>query len=204
MFFIPYEKREQRLERLYSFSRLGPFSERRADNLSGGMYKKLALMCNMIHSPRLLILDEPTTGVDPLSRRELWEIIYTMVEEENIAIVVNTPYMDEAERCHRVGMMWEGTFPVIDSPEAILKNHPEEIYEFRCENREEALKQLKSVSGISHSYAIGQEIRAAFDRSVKGEDALLRLRQAGIAGDSIQKTAPTFDDVFMAFREESR
>ena len=204
MFFVEESERNSRMERLYQFSRLGPFSDRRADRLSGGMYKKLALMCSMIHKPRLLILDEPTTGVDPLSRRELWEIIYTMVEEEKVGIVVNTPYMDEAERCHRVGMMWEGNFLAIDSPADILGRHPEKIFEIQSDDRDAVLEKLKDNKHITRCYGVGQAVRAAFASDASREEAVLQLYSAGIPEEAVQEVSPSFDDVFMVFKEAGR
>lgn len=97
----------QRAERLLAITRLAPFTDRRADALSGGMYKKLALSCALLHEPPVLLLDEPTNGVDPVSRRELWALLHTFVED-GMTVLVSTPYMDEAEKCHRVGLVHHG------------------------------------------------------------------------------------------------
>ncbi|WP_224242282.1 ABC transporter ATP-binding protein [Hyalangium gracile] len=109
---------EARRERLLSITRLERFTDRRADALSGGMYKKLALACALLHRPRVLLLDEPTNGVDPVSRRELWELLYGLVHE-GMTLVVSTPYMDEAARCHRVGLLYAG--------EVIAEGAPREL-----------------------------------------------------------------------------
>ena len=109
----------QRSSRLLGITRLGPFLDRRADALSGGMYKKLALACALLHEPEVLLLDEPTNGVDPVSRRELWELLYEFVQA-GMAVVISTPYMDEAERCSRVGLVHEGRLLLEGRPQALL------------------------------------------------------------------------------------
>ncbi len=113
---------EARRERLLSITRLGRFTERRADALSGGMYKKLALACALLHRPRVLLLDEPTNGVDPVSRRELWELLYGLVHE-GMTLVVSTPYMDEAARCHRVGLLYAGEVIAEGAPRELAREH---------------------------------------------------------------------------------
>ncbi len=107
LYCLPRAAAQPRIDRLLEITRLGPFGDRRADDLSGGMYKKLALACALLHEPRLLLLDEPTNGVDPVSRRELWVLLSEFVAE-GMAVLVSTPYMDEAERCHRVTLLHEG------------------------------------------------------------------------------------------------
>ncbi len=121
-------KRRERLEQLLRFARLDQFRDRRARHLSGGMQKKLALICALVHQPRLLLLDEPSTGVDPISRREFWDILADL-HVEGVTILVSTPYMDEAERCSRVGLMYEGRLVVCDTPEAIVRRVPGEMVE---------------------------------------------------------------------------
>ncbi|MGB8932846.1 MAG: ABC transporter ATP-binding protein [Anaeromyxobacteraceae bacterium] len=112
----------RRSERLLSITRLAPFIDRRADALSGGMYKKLALACALLHEPEVLLLDEPTNGVDPVSRRELWELLHEFVQG-GMTVLISTPYMDEAERCHRVGLAWHGRILVEGAPQALVAEH---------------------------------------------------------------------------------
>jgi len=113
---VPKELRKKRKEELLEFTSLSQFVSRKGRNLSGGMQKKLALACNLIHTPEILFLDEPTTGVDPISRREFWRILYGLT---GITIIVSTPYMDEAERCNRVGLIREGKLLLCDTPAEI-------------------------------------------------------------------------------------
>jgi len=119
---LPKAVYQARAERLLAITRLAPFTGRRADQLSGGMYKKLALACALLHQPEVLLLDEPTNGVDPVSRRELWGLLHEFVEG-GMAVLLSTPYMDEAERCHRVGLIHHGRLLLEGAPAALLADH---------------------------------------------------------------------------------
>jgi ABC-2 type transport system ATP-binding protein len=119
---LPRAEHRRRTERLLGITRLAPFVDRRADALSGGMYKKLALACALLHEPEVLLLDEPTNGVDPVSRRELWELLHEFVHG-GMTVLVSTPYMDEAERCHRVGLAYRGRILEEGSPQALVAAH---------------------------------------------------------------------------------
>jgi ABC-2 type transport system ATP-binding protein len=123
LYVLPRRVFRERAERLLSITRLAPFLDRRADALSGGMYKKLALACALLHEPEVLLLDEPTNGVDPVSRRELWALLHEFVHG-GMAVLVSTPYMDEAERCHRVGLVHHGRLLVEDEPQALMAGFP--------------------------------------------------------------------------------
>ena len=202
MYFVSSEDRRERLERLYRFSRLEPYTDRRAGQLSGGMYKKLALSCNMIHEPRLLLLDEPTTGVDPLSRRELWEILYTF-SAEGVAIVVSTPYMDEAERCHRVGLMSAGGFLVTDSPRDILEGFREEIFEATPSDLFAARKALENRTGVRRSYPSGEVLKIACDPGMTPGALSRVLEEAGLPVKEVEQVRPTFEDVFLSMEDRS-
>jgi len=130
---LPRAVFRERSERLLAITRLAPFTGRRADQLSGGMYKKLALACVLLHEPEVLLLDEPTNGVDPVSRRELWALLHEFVEG-GMAVVISTPYMDEAERCHRVGLVHHGRLLLEGAPERLLAafeagGHPHPSFE---------------------------------------------------------------------------
>jgi ABC-2 type transport system ATP-binding protein len=119
LFCLPKQAFRERSERLLDITRLGPFARRRADALSGGMYKKLALACALLHRPEVLLLDEPTVGVDPVSRRELWALLHELVGD-GMTVLLSTPYMDEAERCHRVALVHEGRLLLEGEPGALL------------------------------------------------------------------------------------
>ncbi len=128
LFGVPAAEREQRLPQLYHFSKLAPFKHRLARQLSGGMKQKLALSCTLIHRPQILVLDEPTTGVDPVSRREFWEILQQL-REQGVTILVSTPYMDEALLCDRVAFMHRGRLLALDEPARINRHFPDALYE---------------------------------------------------------------------------
>lgn len=130
---LPRALFRERADRLLAITRLAPFADRRADQLSGGMYKKLALACALLHQPEVLLLDEPTNGVDPVSRRELWALLHEFVES-GMAVLISTPYMDEAERCHRVGLVHRGRLLMEGPPERLLAEferagHPAPTFE---------------------------------------------------------------------------
>jgi len=200
MYFVSGADRRRRLERLYRFSRLEPYARRRAGQLSGGMYKKLALSCNMIHEPRVLLLDEPTTGVDPLSRRELWEILYAF-SAEGVAIVVSTPYMDEAERCHRVGLMSGGAFLVTDSPQAILEGFGEVMFEASVDDLADARKALEGLAGVRRSYPSGEILKIACEAGTTADGLSRRMQGRGLAVRDLEKVRPAFEDVFLSMED---
>jgi ABC-2 type transport system ATP-binding protein len=119
LYALPRAEHRRRSERLLAITRLAPFVDRRADALSGGMYKKLALACALLHEPEVLLLDEPTNGVDPVSRRELWELLHEFVNA-GMAVLISTPYMDEAERCHRVALAHRGRILIEGAPHELV------------------------------------------------------------------------------------
>jgi ABC-2 type transport system ATP-binding protein len=137
LYVLPRRTFRERAERLLAITRLGPFVDRRADALSGGMYKKLALACALLHEPEVLLLDEPTNGVDPVSRRELWALLHDFVHG-GMTVLVSTPYMDEAERCHRVGLVHRGKLLLEGEPRDLARGFAsfEELFLSRI--REEA------------------------------------------------------------------
>jgi ABC-2 type transport system ATP-binding protein len=134
LYVLPRAVFRARAERLLAITRLAPFVDRRAEQLSGGMYKKLALACALLHEPEVLLLDEPTNGVDPVSRRELWALLHEFVHR-GMTVLVSTPYMDEAERCHRVGLVHHGRLVLEGEPPALMQGHAsfEEVFLSRIE-----------------------------------------------------------------------
>jgi ABC-2 type transport system ATP-binding protein len=134
LYVLPRAVFRARAERLLAITRLAPFVDRRAEQLSGGMYKKLALACALLHEPEVLLLDEPTNGVDPVSRRELWALLHEFVHR-GMTVLVSTPYMDEAERCHRVGLVHHGRLVLEGEPSVLMQGHAsfEEVFLSRIE-----------------------------------------------------------------------
>lgn len=186
------QERERR-ERLLGITRLAPFVDRRADALSGGMYKKLALSCALLHRPRLLLLDEPTNGVDPVSRRELWSLLHEFLAE-GMAIVVCTPYMDEAERCHRVGLIDAGRLIAQGSPRALIADFDDEVYEAQGGARDEVLERLDSSPLVLDRSPAGARLRLLI---AAGGRSAVELALAS-TGAVLVPVRPSFEDVFVA------
>ena len=159
---VDREEREQRMPELLGFSNLTPFQDRLARNLSGGMRQKLGLACALIHRPRLLFLDEPTFGVDPISRREFWEILYGLLGT-GLTIFLSTAYMDEAERAHRVGLMHHGRLLVVDTPKAIKSSFQGELLEARASNLWTARAVLSANPLVRLSLAMGDRLMITVD-----------------------------------------
>jgi ABC-2 type transport system ATP-binding protein len=184
----------RRRNRLLAITRLERFSNRRAANLSGGMYKKLALACALLHQPQILLLDEPTNGVDPVSRRELWELLYEFVSG-SMAVLVTTPYMDEAEKCHRVGLIHRGRLLAEDAPGNLIRSFREKVYLVHPLQRnafEERLENKSDVLGITPH---GQSLKVVVARSAAAAFESWLENQKTKA--STETVAPNFEDVFL-------
>jgi ABC-2 type transport system ATP-binding protein len=194
LFGVPEEARPAREKRLFRFSGLDPFRDRLAGALSGGMKQKLGLSCALIHQPRLLLLDEPTFGVDPISRRDLWLILHEMVAE-GITIVVSTAYMDEAERADRVALLHEGRLLDLDAPSSLMASLEGRLVAVESDAPRQARATLRA-EGI-RADLFGETIHVECrDRSDEARiDAL--LRQAGVERASIRPLRPSLEDVFM-------
>ncbi|MBU0691395.1 ABC transporter ATP-binding protein [bacterium] len=157
LYAIPDGKRIQQEQRLLEFSRLEPFKNRRAGQLSGGMKQKLALSCTLIHAPDILFLDEPTTGVDPVSRQEFWTILRELAQSDK-ALLVSTPYMDEAELCDRIVLMHQGATLAAGSPDRIPELFPRKLIEIISADIEEVIDRLKQITNIE-IHRIGGKLR---------------------------------------------
>lgn len=196
--------RNERIQEMLAFTRLKDFTSRRAGNLSGGMKKKLALACAMLHKPKVLLLDEPSTGVDPVSRRELWVILSNIVLD-GVTIIVSTPYMDEAERCHQVGILYEGKLLSTGSPSEMQSQLPYEVIEVNAKPRKVMHQVVDAADYVMGSRTIGDRLRL----SVKDpQSALLKLeRQLNAAGSDIKilrHAKHNMEDVFITLVEEKR
>lgn len=178
------KQRRQRTERLLRFAQLTEFKQRRAVHLSGGMQKKLALACTLIHQPEVLLLDEPTTGVDPVSRREFWEIL-TELHLAGTTIVISTPYMDEAERCQRVGLLYDGRLMMCDEPRRIRSLTPGELIEFHAHDWQRAQQAVAGLPGVLEVQTYGDVMRVfldSADRRLPSVEAALRQKGIGYSG----------------------
>jgi ABC-2 type transport system ATP-binding protein len=158
LYALPRATYHERSERLLGITRLAPFVDRRADALSGGMYKKLALACALLHQPDVLLLDEPTNGVDPVSRRELWALLYEFVSG-GMAVLISTPYMDEAERCHRIGLLHHGRLLVEGEPQRLIASFEHEAWEVKGGDRNAALQALANATAVIASSPAGSRLR---------------------------------------------
>ncbi len=187
----------ERKAELLRFSALGPFEDRLGRNLSGGMQKKLALACNLFHTPALLLLDEPTTGVDPVSRRELWNLLQEL-HEKSVTILMTTPYMDEAARCERVGFIDAGRILAYDSPASLITKVTDEIAELVAP-QPEAIDALRGRPGVKSVHPFGNAIHILYDGAATGPESIRRtLSAAGVPVESLKAIPPSFEDVFLA------
>lgn len=192
-----------RREELLEMLRMTPFRKRLADRLSGGMKQKLALACTLIHTPELLILDEPTTGVDPVSRRDFWRIL-ARLQREGLTILVTTPYLDEAERCQRVALMDQARLLMLDTPDALRAAAAGAIVELIARPKRAALEWLQARPEVADVQVFGERLHATVPKVAPAEaDALRReladgLVSAGLELISARAIEPTLEDVFIA------
>jgi ABC-2 type transport system ATP-binding protein len=202
MFCLEPEVYKQRSDRLLHITRLNKFTERRADALSGGMYKKLALACALLHRPKALLLDEPTNGVDPVSRRELWDLLGEFVSE-GMTVLLATPYMDEAARCQRVGLIYEGRLLREGRPEELLREFEEGVFLVEGRTRDEVEDRLASFGGASHILALspaGQSIRIVVTK--EGESLLGDFLSP--IGARLIPVRPEFEDMFLVYTRQPK
>jgi len=198
IYSVPQAELGPRLTRLMQFSRLEPFRDRLAGNLSGGMKQKLALSCALIHTPKALFLDEPTTGVDPLSRRDLWRLLFDLWQE-GVTIVVSTPYMDEAERCSRVGFLSHGKLLALGSPDELRAQFGGAIFEILVEDRFHARDVLEKLPFIGDVNVFGEGLHVTVraDAVASAESAIRStMETSGKAVYSLRRIDPSMEDVF--------
>ena len=193
LYRVPKADRPGRLERLYAFSGLGEFERRLAGKLSGGMKQKLSLSCCLIHKPSVLLLDEPTFGVDPISRRDLWLILHGMVAE-GVTAVVSTSYLDEAERCDRVALLHQGRLLALDAPAALQDGLRGVLVSLRTPEPRRARDLLRGAPGVMGASLFGEEVHALVSAP---EDATGALARAGVEVLDVQAVAPSLEDVFI-------
>jgi ABC-2 type transport system ATP-binding protein len=199
VYVLPRQVFRRRADRLLEITRLGPFLDRRADALSGGMYKKLALACALLHEPEVLLLDEPTNGVDPVSRRELWALLHEFVHG-GMTVLVSTPYMDEAERCGRVGLVHRGRLLLEGEPADLIAAFEDEVYEVRGGDRDRVDAVLAGSPAVRAASPAGERLRAVVARGARGEIA----RALEPLGAALERVSPDFEDLFLSrIREDA-
>jgi len=198
VFQVRGEARRQRKERLLQFAQLTDFCTRRAAHLSGGMQKKLALACTLIHQPAVLFLDEPTTGVDPVSRREFWDILAEL-HLQGITIFVSTPYMDEAERCSRVALMYQGRIIVCDAPECIKGLVTGDLAELRPSNLRLAEQIVIGLDGVLEVQTYGDLLHVFVDELSTRQSLIMdALEAAGLEVLDLRQTRPRMEEAFIS------
>jgi len=203
------EERDRRIDRLLGFAGLSAFRDRRARFLSGGMQKKLGLACSLIHDPDIIFLDEPSTGVDPVSRREFWEIL-TRLHLRGVTVLVSTPYMDEAERCSRVALLYEGRLAVCDTPAGVKAQVSGQLLEMLPTDLRRARKVVAGLSYVLEVQTYG--MLHVFVQDAQAQSAAIEaaLTAQGIGVSSVRRIAPRMEDAFIslvsrpAAREEIR
>jgi len=184
--------RDQLMTQLLHMTRMDPFRGRQAGKLSGGMKQKLALMCTLLHHPQVLFLDEPTNGVDPVSRRDFWAILYQLVQD-GLTVFATTAYLDEAERCNRVGLIDRGRLIRCDSPRALRGSLTEECYEVQAPDRHTARASLLAADGVISVEPSGSVLHLFLDPARTSPAQLQRLAPA-----EFRRIEPSLEDVFIA------
>ncbi len=192
LFCLDRKAFKERRQRLLAMTRLEPFGKRRADALSGGMYKKLALACALLHEPKVLLLDEPTNGVDPVSRREFWDLLHDFLAE-GMAIILATPYMDEAARCHRAGLLYAGRLLEEGRPTEMLRAFQHPVYRVHGD-RTRVTSYIEKSDDVMAFTPAGAVLRIVVKRG-REAGALSQLKALGAEA---VPTAPSFEDLFLA------
>jgi drug efflux transport system ATP-binding protein len=189
-----------RRTRLLELTQLAPFRERIADQLSGGMKQKLALACTLVHEPQIIVLDEPTTGVDPVSRREFWKLLSEFLSH-GITILMATPYLDEAERCSRVALLHEGQLLALDAPTALRSSLRGDVMEVIAGDRTRVTEVLVRVPGVVDVQVFGERVHARLEPDSPLRDTrrlAAELDRAGVQAESVRAVPTSLEDVFIA------
>ena len=183
------------------YQQIEPFKNRKAGALSGGMKQKLALSCALIHQPTVLILDEPTTGVDPVSRKEFWDMLKKL-KEGGMTILVSTAYMDEARRCDRIALMREGEFIAMDTPDNIIADYEQTLWAVRGDNLSSMLADIRAFEKVETSFAFGDQHHITVDPQLTKEELSSYLAEKGYSNVTIEETTPTVEDCFLALTND--
>jgi ABC-2 type transport system ATP-binding protein len=198
VFGVPRREREQRSSQLLDAAGMSPFMRRLAGQLSGGMKQKLGLVCALIHRPRVILLDEPTNGVDPVSRRDFWRILYSLLDE-GIAIVMSTAYLDEAERCHRVALVHEGGMLFCDTPARLKTQLSGAVLAVISSNPRRLRAALDGAGGVLNALLVGDGVHLIVDNAARRIPELRAiLDREKLPFDRLEEIAPTIEDLFVA------
>lgn len=184
------------------YRQIEPFKDRKAGQLSGGMKQKLALCCALIHKPRVLLLDEPTTGVDPVSRKEFWNMLLRL-KEQGITILVSTPYMDEANLCGRITLIQQGRVMETDTPQRIVARYPDRLWAVQTERMHPLLDDLRRYPSVKTSFTFGETYHVTLQDNTSPDALKLYLEQCGHSAIRIEPIAPTIEDCFMLLSKQS-
>lgn len=184
------------------YKQIEPFKERRAGKLSGGMKQKLALCCAMIHKPDVLFLDEPTTGVDPVSRLEFWEML-ALLKEQGLAILVSTPYMNEANRCDKIALMKKGRFMIRSTPDEIVNSNHDRLFEVKAEKMYPLLLDLRRMDGIGDCFTFGEYHHATvLDAALTADRLQQELEARGHLRVNVHEISPGIEDCYLKLSHE--
>jgi ABC-2 type transport system ATP-binding protein len=204
IYSIPKKGRVENIDELLAFSNLGPFKKRFAGNLSGGMKQKLGLVCALIHTPKILFLDEPTNGVDPVARRDFWRILDQLLSQK-VTIFISTAYLDEAERCHRIGLMHKGKLLACGAPREVKQLMQESIIEVKTESPQKAIRVLSYKFGANRVNLFGNRIHIVAKNIEKAsKEAQETLAEAEIKLKNIRKIEASLEDVFVTSTGKQR
>jgi ABC-2 type transport system ATP-binding protein len=198
LFGVRRADREPRAARLLAAAGMSPFRRRLAGKLSGGMKQKLALVCALIHTPRVLLLDEPTNGVDPTSRREFWEILYSL-QSEGVTILTSTSYLDEAERCQRVALLHQGRLLFCDAPETLKQQLRGAVVAVTSSEARAVREALETAEGVSTAVLVGDGVHLVVDDGPRRIPELrARLSSAQVPFDELTQVSPSIEDLFVS------
>lgn len=200
---VPKELRKQRVEELIEISGLKDHANMLTKNLSGAWRQRLALACAIAHKPPMLFLDEATAGVDPVSRREFWDLIYTMAGE-GVSVLATTHYMDEAEYCNTIGMMWRGKLIALASPDTLKDQMPGVLIQIESEAPDNVMAILEDTKGVLEVSMHGVQLHALLKSPKKIKKISKRLKESGVNFSTIEEIQPSLEDVFITVVEEYR
>jgi len=203
LFEIPPAVLQRRMAPLFAASNMDAFRGRLAGQLSGGMKQKLGLICALIHTPKILLLDEPTTGVDPVSRRDFWRILYSL-RESGVTILISTAYLDEAERCTRLALLYRGRLKYCDTPQRLKELMPGVVVTIASSEARAAREAVAARDGISDVLLVGDGIHVVVDDEGRIPELRGLLEAAGVPFSDIARTAPSIEDLFVALLKRER